>query len=301
MRVYFLNDSKRLNKTYRAALIHLTNAEGYEVRSVGIYNVLDWLSIIVSGSSAIVFSSNMRANLCNLLLFWVHGVVLFNGLGRLRAHKGFRQVILALISISRRKHVVVQNYADYRYFSRCGISADLVLGSGGVLRDTTDGIDKPFIVSRATKLPYSLPSAGVILKALGLQCPLVVVGASCGDAPAFDSAKLECVGVVGQSDIFMYGSRFLQPHGYGEGFPHSLADAIITGLPIYMEKRTYVQLGLYKLNVSWQNIGYNVGVLQISRCLTNDVGIEAVNHKYAVKIKEVCSIVEGCANEHQQN
>lgn len=296
MRIYFLNDTKRLNEKYRATLINLLSAEGYEIRSLGIYNVFDWLSIILSGSRAIVFSSNMRANLCNLLLFWIHGVVLFNGLGRLRTRKIFRQVLRAMVRISPRKHVLVQNYADYRYFRRYGLSVEIVLGSGGVLRDTADWVNRPFIVSRATKLSYSLSSASVILKAMGLKCPLVVVGVSSDNTIPSDDTKLECVGHVSQSRIFMFGDLFLQPYGYGEGFPHSLADAIITGVPIYMEKRTYVQLGLYKFGAGWYDIGDRVGALQECQRLANVVRMDAVNHQYVSKIKEVIYSIEGEAN-----
>lgn len=297
MRVYFLNDSKLLNARYRSTLMDLVTAEGYEVRSVGIYNVGELLQLAFGRRHAIVFSSNMRANLCNLLFIWRHGIVLFNGLGRLRGFKAFRVFILALVSINKRKRAIVQNYADYRYFKRCGISVDLVMGSGGVVRALADGVDRPFIVSRATKLSYSVPGASVIHKAAGLIRPLTVVGASSDDARELDLTDVEFAGVVDQSRIFKYGNQFLQPSGYGEGFPHSLADAIVSGLEIFMEKRTFVQLGLHKIGATWSEINTGVGALTGCEHLVSVLGLDAVNRQYFSKIKEVIQTGGGEANE----
>ena len=43
-----------------------------------------------------------------------------------------------------------------------------------------------------------------------------------------------------------FAKGFLVPYGYGEGIPHSLVDAIISGADIYLTKKNFITYGFYR-------------------------------------------------------
>ena len=54
------------------------------------------------------------------------------------------------------------------------------------------------------------------------------------------------IGYVDQSKIMSFAKGFLVPYGYGEGIPHSLVDAIISGADIYLTKKNFISYGFYR-------------------------------------------------------
>ncbi|GEK73664.1 hypothetical protein HHA04nite_22080 [Halomonas halophila] len=56
------------------------------------------------------------------------------------------------------------------------------------------------------------------------------------------------VGFVPQDEIFYLGNVFVQPSGYGEGFPHTLADALVSDMRVIIDKGEYLKYGLWKMD-----------------------------------------------------
>jgi hypothetical protein len=111
---------------------------------------------------------------------------------------------------------------------------------------------------------------------------IFVVGCSDRDLAAAEADPSGFVGVgyVPQHRLFSFGDVFLQPTGYGEGFPHSLADAICSGMRIFIEDSEYRRLGLAALGCrrsplqgGWSEVLYREGA-------QGAVGVDQVTERY---------------------
>lgn len=251
--VLFINDKACYNKRYRGDLINHLIRYGYQVKSVGLFDGLSSIMnvLYVIRKSKYVICSNLKSNIIYMLLSPAScGVIIINGFGRYRRSRAFRSLLYLLIKINKNKKYILQNYADYRYFKKNykKIIIKWIPGSGGKKRK--HGKEKGyFVVQRKDKL-------GCIKKSLIEFClsnkisRLSVVGCNQSDIMKYSLEKYSIYGVgyKNQEDIFMFGDVFLQPSGYGEGFPHTMADAIMSNVDIVISKEMYVQLGLYKFD-----------------------------------------------------
>lgn len=277
-----MNDDVRLNETYRAELISEMRREGYEVCSLGVSSAKDVISLILHAflPSSVLASSNLRANLVCCLFFWLPGIVIVNGLGRYKRSKIFRRLMLMMWACCWRRIFLIQNYGDFRYFRRFSRSSIFwIPGSGGSKRRT--GSKNAVIVTRPTKLPIQLASIEVMVAELAIkEVNLVGIGE---DDVAGLPEYLKPRGRSSQMELFAEYHIFLQPSGYGEGVPHTLVDAICSGMIIYMSHQDYIQFGFYKLECSFR--GVNFGSLTYCAVLKDMLSVSQVNKDYIGAIK----------------
>jgi len=263
--VLFLNDHALYNTRYRSGLIDAVTKRGFPARSIGLFDGTKSLItavIYIAFSSCRVISSNLRANIFFLLFFWRGGLLILNGLGRYRYNRTARSLITLLLKLNPKKQIAVQNYADFRYLRRCNVDrVSWVPGSGGSCRQTSDS-DGVFLVSRAVKLKLQCASVFSAMRVLAVD-KISVVGVEQESDNDFSSFGLDCVGYVEQDEIFHFGQVFLQPEGYGEGIPHTLVDALCSGLSVIITKRDYLRYGLSEVAVGftaikdgWVNLVY---------------------------------------------
>ena len=120
-------------------------------------------------------------------------------------------------------------------------------GSGGVARGCGSGSDPlaVSVVTRSDKLASQFES----IKRFCLTNPvseLHFVGVD-SFPNSFPVDRVVFHGYVSQEKIFDYSNVLLIPDGYGEGIPHVLVDAIVSGIKIMVAEKMYRACGLYKL------------------------------------------------------
>jgi hypothetical protein len=262
--VLFANDTRALNDGYRADLIRQLDAQGFSPVRLGLFenghpNLRDIMALAKPGRTGAV-ASNLRSNLVALVCVWRRGLVILNGMGRQRQRATLRRILRLGFSANRFKQIAVQNRADYRYFRRylpedARARLHWVPGSGGSARDfgNASGL---IAVQRADKLPLV---ADALKQALSLMpaSTLTLVGCTADDlnaAPSMAQERVKCVGRVPQDALLKDGDIFVQPRGYGEGFPHSLADALVSGMPALIHRRDLSQYGLRVLGADVQPV-----------------------------------------------
>jgi len=261
MKILFINDKSVYNERYRGRLISFLRDKGYDVDGVGLfdhfYSFFCFICYLLG--SAVIVSSNLKTNIVFLFFCSRKGVIILNGLGRYRYNRLFRKLLCFLLKVNLgAKYFIVQNYADWRYLKKLLRDEDRCLwfpGSGGSKRSFLDK-ESFFIVQRKSKVSSVVNSVCSFGDMMGLKY-LNVVG--CEDADMSSSVcgsnlELKGIGYQKQNNIFKYGFNFVQPDGYGEGFPHTLADAVVTGLNVYMTKKLYVQLGLYVMHIPYDEV-----------------------------------------------
>ena len=105
------------------------------------------------------------------------------------------------------------------------------------------------LVQRDAKIGVVASDVGALLGHLSVAPPLVIVG--CEDEAQlrslFPGGGWRSDGYVAAEKIFAGGGIFLQPSGYGEGFPHTLADALVSGMEIWISDREFLRYGLGRL------------------------------------------------------
>lgn len=288
-----VNDRAALNLRYRSALMVSIAADGFSVSSSGILGEhgLNWRLIFrLAISSPLVVVSNLRANLLVLGLWWVRGLVILNGMGRHRSKRGFRWLLVWLIRLNRRKVLAVQSYADYRYIRRYADHerCHWVIGSGGKRK----GIGQDpvaVLVQRDDKLALVAQSARAGLRALAAHqrsTPrLAIVGCRGDVSTCFEGFDVRNIGFVPADQILSPGSVFLQPSGYGEGFPHSLADAIMSGMTLLISRREFLRYGLMRFETSFESIGDGWGFVRPSEKLIAAVAEPAVTARYLALLR----------------
>ncbi|MBX3504005.1 MAG: hypothetical protein KF895_00900 [Parvibaculum sp.] len=285
--IRFVNDEAKLNTRYRSSLMAALEAEGWALESDGLFENgrprLKTMLGIALGFGPALLSSNMRTNLFALACFWRRGLVILNGLGRHRQSSLLRRLVLLLLAVSHRKRVAVQNYADYRYFCRYGRGPALrwVPGSGGTKKECgPPGVY--LVVQRDDKLASVAADLRRLLGSLQLTHPLIVVGCtdSAAVAATLPGIPVDVVGYLPSSDIFRHGGIFLQPGGYGEGFPHALADAITSRMAILISDMEYLRYGLHRLGCRLTPVCDGWSQLEVPEEARRSVTAETVNRSY---------------------
>lgn len=267
-----VNDTTALNQNYRADLIAALVAKGYCPQSVGLFEggrfqLRAWL-----GLRGPVIASNLRSNLCVMALWHLRGLVILNGLGRHRGNKILRRILVTLVRINRRKTIAVQNRADYRFLRRHTRSAWLVWvpGSGGTARNVGQA-HRGIVVSRDDKIALAEASLARFIERDTAVDGFTLIG--CTKVPdSFARAGLDAAGRVPQDQIFAHGNVFVQPAGYGEGIPHSLVDAILSGMEIWIDARLFLQTGLSHIGARLEDVENGWGRLHYNATTARSLG-----------------------------
>lgn len=245
--LFFLNDKKLYNIRYRAKLINYFS-KSYKVRCYGLMDqpIMVFFILLLPFSNYIC--SNLKTNIFASLFFWRSGNLIVNGLGRFKHKKFFRWSLGFLFSINIFKSYAIQNYADYRYFKRFFKIRDMawIPGSGGSKRKV--GRTGHFgIVTRKDKL-FTISKAMPEVKKLRLS-RIYLVGCSLNDLESaqIDTSIFEPMGYVNQEDIFSRFDNLISFPGYGEGIPHTVVDALCSGMSAHLSKKDFISFGLHKL------------------------------------------------------
>lgn len=285
--VLVVNDRQELNLLYRKALMAAIEAEGHAVRPVGILNggkpnggALARLFFRLRGP---VVSSNLRANLAALMVPWTGGMTIINGLGRYRGRRALRRALLLMMRVNGRKEIVFQSYADYRYFRRHGGAArkHWLPGSGGTAR-ATGPEERLVTVQRNSKIAMVAESLAELQERLPEGQVLSIVGCTAdSDAgPLMGQAGIEFTGMVPQEDIFAAGGTFVQPKGYGEGVPHTLVDALCSGMPVLIADIEFLRYGLHRLGAQREPLVNGWSRVAPDLALAEAVSLETVTRGY---------------------
>lgn len=251
--IIFVNDKSCYNLRYRSNLINRLS-DSYRVDSFGLFDdlryVLNKLLIIFFQPNTFFVSSNLKTNLVVLLCFWRPKIVIINGLGRFRKSKLLRLTLFFLFSIQNRNiQILVQNFADFRYFKRFSKKSSVIKwmpGSGGHKRKIGPNLGTVSVISRDTKFKSQISSILEFHQQFKKKMCFIFIGiVSIED---FHLPELYYVdkGYVSQDAILSYSNSLLIPEGYGEGIPHTLADAIVSNAKVYMTRKNFIGYGFYK-------------------------------------------------------
>lgn len=288
--VYVINDRTEYNITYRSGLLDVLVSFGYSPVTVGAFeSITVFVSVIVkllsSGRKNRLFvSSNLRTNiLVSLFPAWC-GLVIVNGLGRYRNKSLFRLFLLKLIRFNTLKKYVFQNYADFRWARRySGVDVFWVPGSGGVPREINTHSTDYTCILRPSKLAVVRTSLSEFTEILPHDSRINIVGIYTSDlsVQSVDDPRLVAVGYQDQSKVISFGGTLFVPDGYGEGIPHVMVDALVSGLPVVLSKKAYTKYGLSKLSIKskkfhseWVIIG---SCPDVSR---ETLGVEVISERY---------------------
>lgn len=249
--IIFFNDKYQYNDLYRGDLISKFLKNGFNVYSIGFNNLIFKLKIFFKNDNYLI-SSNLKANLFIILFFFKKKcTIIINGLGRFRGSKFFRFLIIFLFNFNSNKSYIFQNHADYRYFNKFIFNNHcfFILGSGGSKRICGQNRDI-LVIQRDGKLNLIKPSLIDYIKTFKFN-KIFIIGCSPKKKRTIKKLGINVfsLGKVHQNKIFYNGNIFLQPDGYGEGFPHTLSDAIMSDMEIHINKKTFILLGLYKYDL----------------------------------------------------
>lgn len=244
MEIKFINDKLCYIDRYRAGLLDYALKLNYGVEKYSSLTKLVVESRRSKGDTkTVVVSSNLRTNLKVLLFYWSPIIIILNGLGRYRKTK-LRFIIGYLIGLRIDSSFLIQNYADFRYFRRFfNHNVIWMPGSGGSRRNSKKiGY---FVITRDEKFDLIKKSIDNFMTVhqvtnvniLGLRDKQV------------DKRRYVDVGYVAQHEIFCFGSDLIVPSGYGEGIPHVLVDAFCSDVTVWLQKHSFRQYGLYKLDL----------------------------------------------------
>lgn len=279
-RILFINELQKWNTQYRGQLIQELKALGHSMSSFGVRDIPHGVLIIFLANltKVQIVSANLRANLFVLFLNFRKGTIIINGLGRHRKNKFFRYLFAKLIGLQKNKNFVFQNYADFRWARRfIGGSIDWIPGSGGRKRKFGSDVSRVLVVTRDSKVRIVWDS----IQLFSVENPekkVIVVGVDYSDS-SFGN-RIISHGFVKQADIFLEGSSFLQPDGYGEGFPQTLADAIVSGLEVYISRSSFIMFGLSSLGFHFFPKTRSFGLLKGDENSRSKLSIELVNQQY---------------------
>jgi hypothetical protein len=294
-KILMFNDQRNFNVRYRGLLIDMLEDRGRQVISLGYFD--SFLSFFRSlyfllFVPGFVVSSNMKSNLFSVIVYWRRGLIILNGLGRFRLRQSYRTFLIYYFGVfGRKKKFAIQNYLDYRFFRRYS-DCDVMWtpGSGGVVR-TVGTTDNFVIVTRDEKFPFLESSVlefygSKALQSLTSRPFFTIVGLK--RAEIFPSSLPgTSLGYLDQERILESGRWFLQPSGYGEGIPHTLVDAVVSGMLVILKKDSYLQYGFNKLGISYESLDTSGWIaLSASADASLSITAESVNGIYY-------SLVEG--------
>ncbi len=267
-KLYLVNDYSILNHRYRSNILNFKKSGFSSIDSIGLFDSFSkfffTLTVMLFRSKSVI-TSNLKTNLVFMMFFGKSGTIILNGLGRFSKINKFRKAVGFLLSLNAKKTIFVQNYRDYRYFRRFYNWRLIWLpGSGGIKRKYFEGSEY-FSVTRNSKFLAQYDRLQAALMALPNVKSFSIVGLSSPKVINLDS-RLKFCGYVDQSQIFMFGNKYVHLAGYGEGIPHVLVDALVTGLTVYIEKAQFLEFGLNLLGYRFVYIRGGWG-----KCLLVDV------------------------------
>lgn len=289
--ILMLNDREIYNSRYRAPLITLFRERGHNLEDIGVYDRPAGLPVLalrlMFGRHDLVLCSNLKSNAFVLLFSRRPKVLILNGLGRFRGNVRLRAIVRFLLGLWKNTFAIVQNHADYRYLRRfCPhIRMEWIPGSGGTAKATGDA-GTVVVVQRDGKIASVAGNVMALLTRMQ-PCPnLAVMG--CEDRKQLDQLfpdiPYRAPGYVDGKDIFREGGIFLQPMGYGEGFPHTLADALVSGMDVYISDIEFLRYGLGRLGAHRRTIAPGWSRLVPSVELISAVQAETI----AARTVEIC-------------
>lgn len=292
IQILMINDRVELNYLYRNNILDLLKKEFIKVYSCGLFdkkkNIL-FMVLKILNPKVITVSSNLKSNIFSLIFFWKRGTIILNGMGRYR-HKIFlRTILLILFKLNWKKLFIIQSYADFRFFKRrFKKNFFWIPGSGGTKKKR--GLKKNFLlIQRDDKIRNIFLSVNEFLK--NLKSPsFFLIGCKNDNKKKikllFKKYKINFIKRQNPKNIFLKGGSFIQPTGYGEGFPHSLADAIVSNLDIYIHNKEFLRYGLHKLGGKKIFFSNNWSKLINREKIADEVNLNKVNKKYISLIKK---------------
>lgn len=265
-KIYFINDRTELNSRYRSSLMAEFQRYGYEVVSLSLFGV--FLVRLRKKNSDIIYSSNIRSNILTLILFYRNVFIILNGLGRLGNLYLFRLMIGCLLSVGDRE-IFIQNYRDYRYFRKYFKIRNTYWVPGSGATQKVIALEKGFFnVNRNNKILLCKRELHDFIENYKSDVKIVGVDQS---VPLPD--KVHSIGWVDSKHILAYGDKFVWLGGYGDGFPHSLADALFNKVETYISRREFINLGIYKMKKNYQreNVWYIIPPQDFSELSNKEV------------------------------
>ena len=237
--VAIVSDTKDIATRYRGTLAKDLESNGY---SVVLCSVFDFLRYPARYRYSIRVFSNLRTNVISCILCRDTGrnVRILNGYGRYKGKRRLRILVSHLLAQKKRDPLLVQNSTDYRYLRRFYRIEKMhyLPGSGGVSRAFANN-GRYGLVSRDSKIKVQVSSIGELSSFNRSLKPVVAVGVSQNQ-----DLDLDLCGRVAQSDIFKRFEFLIVPDGYGEGFPHVLADAIASNMKFVISRKSLRDFGL---------------------------------------------------------
>ena len=286
--VLFFSDSEETINLYRLPLINKLECRGWKVGKSWISRIgFDFLEIY---RAKLVVSSNMRANLVCLLFFQKNRVIILNGLGNLRRSRLLLRLFLLLIYVNR-NHIslIAQNYRDFRWLRKKDVRVKYIMGSGGeslpvgpfssysnwavITRDSKFEKQKQYITSFIESVKPSN------LKIYGLS----------GKKDVSNYSAVS-VGFVEPSEFFMNSNSYFHAGGYSEGFPHSLAYAICSDCLIAVDRKQWIEFGLFRFDISYEVKGMFF-LFRPTQVLKDVVSSENVVIDYIEEINYRCQLL----------
>lgn len=285
--IVFINDRDVYNYRYRGEVVNELKKRHYTVFSAALDRPLGLLKFFVKSliqpSKFKIFSSNLRANILVLCLSRSPATILLNGLGRYRRKKLFRWFLILILRLNRNKTILVQNYADFRFFKFYCIDAKWVPGSGGRrLRASGNGI---FFVTRKSKIE-AVSESVISFCSSNKVSAITIVGVDEWPSKAIEEkfcyhgVEVFFTGYLKQNKIFEFGNVFIQPTGYGEGIPHTLVDALCSDLKVVITKADFIGFGLRKLGFGWVPTAGNWGNIMTSSSAINNICSDNISKRY---------------------
>ena len=190
------------------------------------------------------------------------GMIIFNGLGRFRNCKIFRIFLLILLKIRDGSFTIIfQNYKDFRFFRQFYSNKVLwVPGSGGTKYKLEHNNKKTVtVITRERKLKTQLNGLQDLLLTIANDKEIHLFGS--GNISRLLEVRnidrrVKNMGWVDIKEIIKTSNEFCSLPGYGEGIPHSLIDAICSGLPVWVSNSDYRDFGFYRFDdIEIQNYG----------------------------------------------
>lgn len=289
MNVDLINDKSLYNERYRKPLVKVLREREHTVASYGIFDGFSRFFIIIIHlilkKDGVVISSNLKCNSLVLLFCRRPKIIILNGMGRYRAKLSFRLVLMGLFHLRANASIILQNYADYRYFQRYCPRLDLewVPGSGGKVK-SIGSQEILLVVQRDNKIESVCGSVLSLIRNMSPTPLLSIVG--CKDLKQlerlFPEIDFLSPGFVHSDDILKYGNSFVQPTGYGEGFPHTLADAVVSGMTIYISDIEFLRYGFSKLGSDRFRVADGWSLLKLGMKATHALSSDTISQKTVV-------------------
>ena len=274
----FLSDNPKTIVLYRSDLIIELQKE-YCLSEHYVMDVRNIFSFVFARKE-ITVSSNLRANLINLIFWSKKKVIILNGTGRLKKKLFFRKLLLLCLFFQRKNLLICQNYQDFRYFRKYSHCIPIfIMGSGGKRFDKNRCVEKnpvPLMVSRSSKIILQKEAIFQFSKIFAKRLDLVGVT---GEIDADLKLVLDSRGWMDRSKIFSLYSEIFHPGGYGEGFPHVLADAFCNDFQVIISKKDFINYGLYRF-ISEYEVESGFVITQSNAKSYDILNLEKINQEY---------------------